>query len=137
MVPINYFAVLTSVVAMMAVGFVWYGPLFGKQWMALTGFSPDRMSASEAKKSYMLTALGSLLMAYVLAHSIIFAGVYLNMTGFMAGIDGAFWSWIGFVAPVTLGTVIWDRKPWKLWILNNGYWLVGMLVMGVILGMWS
>lgn len=47
-----------------------------------------------------------------------------------------FWNWLGFVAPVTLGGVLWEGKPWKLWGLNNGYQLLSLLVMGVILALW-
>lgn len=41
-----------------------------------------------------------------------------------------------FIAPVTLGVVLWEGKPWKLWVLNNGYQLLSLLVMGVILAIW-
>lgn len=75
-------------------------------------------------------------MAYVLAHSIIFAGSFLHQGGVVAGLQAAFWSWLGFVAPVTLGSVLWDGKPWKLWGINAGYFLVTLLVMGLILGYW-
>ena len=31
-VEINYLAVLVAAIASMALGFLWYGPLFGNQW---------------------------------------------------------------------------------------------------------
>ena len=34
---INFLAVLVGGVINMAVGFVWYGPLFGKLWLRLIG----------------------------------------------------------------------------------------------------
>lgn len=46
-----------------------------------------------------------------------------------------FWNWLGFIAPVTLGVVLWEGKPWKLWVLHNAYYLLALLVMGVILGL--
>ncbi len=135
-VPINYLAVVLAAVANMVLGFVWYGPLFGKQWMAWSGFTKADMDSAKKKgmgKSYGLMALGSLVMAYVLAHSLVFAASYLKVNGIPAGLMAGFWSWLGFVAPVTLGTVLWDGKPWKLWILNNAYYLVALLLMGSIL----
>lgn len=139
MVPINYLAVIVSAVAAMAVGFVWYGQLFSKQWVALNGWTEEEMARRQQQnmtKQYALQALGALIMAYVLAHSIIFGGAYLNASGLNAGLQGAFWSWLGFVAPVTLGAVLWDGKPWKLWFINAGYYLVVLLVMGTIIGLW-
>ncbi|HLD39833.1 MAG TPA: DUF1761 family protein, partial [Candidatus Nanoarchaeia archaeon] len=33
----NYLAVLVAAIAAYVVGFLWYGPVFGKKWMALMG----------------------------------------------------------------------------------------------------
>lgn len=138
-VPINYLAVLACAIASMAIGFVWYGPLFGKQWIKLSGMSTEKMQGAKASgmgKSYAPMFVGSLVMAYVLAHALIFAATYLKASGVSAGLTAGFWNWLGFIAPVTLGTVLWDGKPWKLWLLNNGYQLLNLLVMGVILSLW-
>lgn len=139
-VPINELAVLAAAVVSMIIGFLWYGPLFGKQWMALSGISKEQMDASKMKgmhQMYALTFIGTLLTSYVLAHAIFFASTYLEIEGLSAGLQGGFWNWLGFIAPVTLGMVLWENKPWKLWILNNGYYLVNFLIMGVILVLWK
>lgn len=139
-VPINYLAVLAGAVASMTLGFVWYGPLFGKQWIALSGMTPEEMEAAKTKgmaKEYALTFVGSLAMSYVLAHAIVFASAYFSFGGVRAGLAAGFWNWLGFIAPVTLGTVLWERKPWKLWFLNNAYQLLTLLVMGTILALWQ
>lgn len=139
-VPINYLAVLVAGIASMVLGSLWYGPLFGKVWMRLSGFTEASMAEAKAKgmaKSYLLMFIGSLVMAYVLAHSLEFAASYLNVSGASSGAMAGFWSWLGFVAPVTLGSVLWDGKPWKLWILNNGYNLLSLIAMGIILAVWK
>lgn len=139
MVPINYWAVLVGAISNMVLGFLWYGPLFGKQWMALMAFTPEKMKEMKAKgmgKSYALLALGSLLMSYVTGHALIFASSYLQITGVAAGLMVGFWNWIGFVAPVTMGTFLWEGKSWKLWFLNAIYYLVALCIMGVILALW-
>lgn len=136
---INYLAVLVAAVVEMVVGFLWYGPVFGKQWMALSGLTSEKMDAAKAagmQKTYALMFVGSLVMAYVLAHAVIFASAYTETSGVSAGLMAGFWNWLGFVAPVTLGTVLWDGKPWKLWTLNNGYYLVSLLLMGIVLAVW-
>jgi len=132
-VPINYLAVIIAAVANMVIGFLWYGPIFGKTWAALSGINPDPAKAEGMGKRYVLAMLGSLIMAYVLAHSLVFASSYMQVSGASAGAMAGFWSWLGFIAPVTLGSVLWDGKPWKLWILNNAHYLVALVVMGVIL----
>jgi hypothetical protein len=139
MVDVNYLAVLASAIASMVIGALWYGPLFGKQWIAMMGWTEEQMNSAKAKgmgKSYALMFVGSLLMAYVLSHAIIFASDYLAIFGLSAGLTAGFWNWLGFIAPVTLGSVLWENKSWKLWMLNNAYYLVTLLVMGSILSLW-
>ncbi len=139
-VPINYLAVFGGALIAMVVGSVWYGPLFGKPWMKEMGMEKPKMTESmkkEMMKSYSLMFVGSLIMSYVLAHSIVFAATYFKMEGVAAGLMSGLWSWLGFVAPVTLGSVLWERKSWNLWLLNNGYYLVTLLLMGVLLAVWK
>lgn len=139
-VPINYLAVVVAALASMVIGFLWYGPLFGKQWMQLSGMTSNTMEAAKNRNMnalYAIAFVGSLVMAYVLAHALVFASTYLQVSGISAGLMTGFWNWLGFVAPVTLGVVLWENKPWTLWILNNAYYLVTLMVMGVILALWT
>lgn len=138
-VPVNYLAVVAAAIANMILGFLWYGPLFGKTWMSLSGMTRESMDAAKAKgmtKAYVIAFVGSLVMSYVLAHALIFAAAYLHVSGVYAGLTAGFWNWLGFIAPVTLGVILWEGKPVKLWILSNGYYLITLLVMGVMLALW-
>lgn len=142
-IPINYLAVVVAAVANMALGFIWFGPLLGKQWIAAMGWTEAEVAAGREKmkkdgwKTYAIQVVGALLMSYVLAHALVFASAFLNSTGVAAGLAAGFWNWLGFIAPVTVGVVLWDGKPWKLWFIQGGYYLVAMLVMGVILALWQ
>ncbi len=125
----------------MIIGFLWYGPLFGKPWSEMMGlgiFSPEAQKEMQKKMmpGYIASFIGALAMAFVLAHAIIFASAYLKTSGVSAGLTGAFWNWLGFIAPVTIGVIFWESKPLKLWLINASYWLVSLLVMGVILSLW-
>lgn len=140
MVSVNYLAVVVAALLSMVLGSLWYGPLFGKPWMKMMGLNKEKlskMSSSEMGKLYGIQFIGSLVMAYVLTHSIAFASEYLGISGVNAGIQGGFYNWLGFVAPVTLTTVLWEGKPWKLWLLNNGYYLTLLVMMSVVLSVWS
>ncbi len=110
--------------------------------MQLSGISLNKIDAAKAKgqgmgKSYAIAFVGSLVMSYVLAHALVFTSAYFKMSGMPAGLMCGFWNWLGFVAPVTLGTVLWEGKPWKLWVLTNSYYLASLLFMGVILAFWK
>ncbi len=136
-IAVNYLAVVAAAVASMAIGALWYSPvLFGKQWMRLIGMSNEELEKAKAKgmgKSYAIMFLGSLIMAYVLAHFVQMAGA----TDLMGAAELGFWVWLGFVATVQLGTVLWENKPWTLYTLNTGYYLVSLIVMSGILVWWK
>lgn len=139
MVPVNYLAVLVAALANMVLGWLWYGPIFGKAWVSMMGFTPEKMEELKKKgmaAPYVIMLVGSIVMSFVLANALIFAETYLKVSGVTAGIQAGFWNWIGFIAPVTMGVVLWEGKPWKLWLLNVSYYLVGLVMMGVILALW-
>ncbi len=141
-VPVNYLAMLVAAVAANVLGFLWYGPLFGKAWIKLMGFSDEQVKKGQAKgmagmaPQYGMMFVGSVVMAFVLANALVFASTYTKTSGVSAGLMTGFFNWLGFVAPVSLSSVLFEGRSWKLWKLNNGYWLVSLLTMGVILAMW-
>mgnify|MGYP001611288200 CR=1 FL=1 len=134
-VSINYLAVLIAAIASMVIGFLWYGPLFGKKWMQLMNF--DKKKIDEAKKKgmgkiYALAFLTTLIMSYVLAHFV----DYVEAKTIADGIVLGFWVWIGFLATTQIGSVLWEGKPVKLYLINTLHYLVSLAVNGAILAVW-
>lgn len=135
-VSINWLMVFLSGVAFMALGFVWYGPmLFGKAWMKLSGYTSESLKKEQANmgKTYGISFLLSLLTAYILSHVIVFSLNFYGYPKLTTGLISAFWMWLGFVMPVQMTGWLFDKKPFNLLLINTGYQLVGMLIMGVIL----
>ncbi|MBX4197868.1 DUF1761 domain-containing protein [Candidatus Parcubacteria bacterium] len=138
-VPINYWAVLVATLVNIVLGFLWYGPIFGKKWRRLMGMTIESMEKMKAKgmtQSYVLMIVGALVMNYVLAHALVFGMTYTGMYGVVGGMTGAFYYWLGFAAPLTLSSVMWEGKSWKLWFIDAGYYLVALLIAGAIFGYW-
>ena len=138
---VNYIAVVVAAVANMALGALWFGPLFGKQWVKASGITSERMEEAKKKgmaSNYFLMFIGSLLTAYILSHIVIFADAYpyLEISDMWLGLSAGFVSWMGFVAPVTIGVVLWEGKSWRHWLITYGFHLAGLLLMGVMLALW-
>mgnify|MGYP002507279736 CR=1 FL=1 len=135
---VNCWAVLAGAIANMGLGFVWYGPLFGKQWVAMMGWSKEAMEKGRAKmqkegwKTYLPAFVGSLLTSFVLSYGVLFVSNFFVTTGISVGLMTGFWAWLGFVVPVTLSTVLWEGKSWNLWFLNASYYLFSLLIIGAI-----
>ena len=62
---LNYLAILVAGISNMVIGFLWYGPIFGKMWMGLIGKTADELSSNPI--IYVVSFLLSLLMAVVLS----------------------------------------------------------------------
>ena len=131
-VQVNYLAVLVAAIASYLLATVWYAFLFPKVWSRLTGISDMKPAVSQI----VLAFVGSLIMSYVLYHSITFGDAYVRMGGIPGGLMGGFFDWLGYIAPVTLMTKLYERKPWGLWLLDNGFWLLSLLLMGTIQSFW-
>jgi len=130
---VTVLAVLVSAIAGMALGALWYSPLlFGKAWMRLSGMTQKQLAAAKKQgmaAAYGVTFLGMLVMAFVLA-------MLLAATGAETVADGAllaFWLWLGFLATTMIGSVLWEKKPFTLYLLNIAHYLVVLVVMTGIL----
>ena len=66
-VSVNYLAILVCVVIAMPLGFLWFGPLFGKAWARHMGMESEDAQGGMTK-SMVIYALGSFLIVFVLAH---------------------------------------------------------------------
>lgn len=132
-IHVNFFAVFIAALANFLIATVWYAFLFGSLWRKLTGISD--MKPAPAKVAMVF--IGSVVISFVLLHSIVFGNAYLKFSGLRGGLMGGFFSWLGFIAPVTLTNVVYEKRSWKLWLLDNCFWLISLLVMGAILSVWQ
>ena len=134
-VDLNYWAILVAGVASYVIGMVWYMAM-SKPWMKLVGLegtSKEEMKKMAGAKSYIKAFIAGLIMAWVLAHFVQYAEADTLWLGALTG----FWAWLGFVATTSLSRFLWEpNSPKKLWLMNNGNHLLGLLVMGAILATW-
>ncbi len=131
-VPIHFAAFAVATIAKFAIGWLWYSPLmFMRQWKTLSGVTEETM------KTGMGTAIaiwfgGSLVMAFVLAHAVFYAGAHGPAQGAAVG----FFNWLGFVLVTMLDDYAAEKTPFKLVAIKSGNQLVGLIVMGMILATW-
>jgi cytochrome b subunit of formate dehydrogenase len=68
----NLLAILVAAATGFLIGGLWYGPLFGKKWMAEHGFTEEQLRSSNMLKIYGLTFAFSVLSAMFLGHLLAF-----------------------------------------------------------------
>lgn len=133
---VSIMAIIGSGIVSMIIGYVWYGPLFGKMWAQLQGWSSSDMQMKQSQgmaKSYAMMFIGSLVLATVL-------GMFARTVGAITLTDGVmvgFWAWVGFALPLLLSSVLWEGKSWKLYALNAGYNVVQFVLLGAIVTLWG
>ncbi len=137
MTRINYPAVLVAAIIYWLLGALWYSPLlFANKFVEMMRWTPQDIAAIQAAGEGKLIAVAfvsSLVLAYVLAHFIRFTHAENARDGFRT----AFWLWLGFVVTSNLETVLFEKRPLGIYLISNGYHLVGFLLMGALLAAWK
>ena len=127
---INYLAIVVAVVVAFVASTLWY-IVFGAERERLLGTEGD---ASERPPVWMMLVelVRSFVVAYVLA--VLFGLV--GVAGFIGAVGLGLLMWVGFPVVLLVGSVIWDKVPLKLAAIHAGDWLVKILLVTMIVGLW-
>lgn len=134
-VHINYLAVLVAAVAAFAVGGLWYSPLlFAKMWVNAHGYTEEQVKEMQksASKAYAVSFLCQLLIALAIA---VLIG-YLHLERCVQGLKLAALIWAGFAFPLGLMATMFSEKRMTVFLIDTGYQLVYLLLMGAIIVVW-
>ena len=129
MMEINYLAFVVAAVAAFVVSSVWYGVL-GSQLARLNDAYAD--SARPPAWKVIMELVRSLVVAAVLAG----LAVEVGIAGWAGAVVLGLALWIGFPVVLLIGSVIHENVPWKLAAIHAGDWLVKLVVIAVIVGVW-
>src|SRR5688500_7188710 len=128
-VEINFWAILLAALVNMVIGGAWYSMnLFGRPWMNYVGQTEEELKGGAAP-GYIGMTLAAVVMAYVLAHFVDYAEASSITQGAATGL----WVWVGFVATAMSGELLFEGRPKGLYLINTGYYLVTLPLMGALL----
>ena len=127
---VNWLAVVVGMVVSMAMGALWYGPLFGNLWLRLIGKTEDEIEPNPF--DYMKTAIASFVaMLFLNFFVIAFGG-----GGFFNGAVLGALAFLGFGATMTYVYTIFEGPPEKVWLLYSAYQIVVFILMGGVFAIW-
>src|SRR5436190_18021272 len=126
MPAVSLVATLVATILGFALGALWYGPLFGKAWMAAAGVSREQLMAGfNPAKTYGITFVLGFIAAWMF-------GLYVGEhPGFRfsaalgAGI-GIFW-----VATSLATNYLFERRSARLIFINGGYHALRFALTGI------
>jgi hypothetical protein len=125
--PMNVVAVLVASVAGFVVSSAWY-MAFGQVWARLSTAAAERPAPWKMAAEFVRTLL--------------LVTVFAGLTA-AVGVDGAGGAlglalvlWAGFPVLILAGSALHENVPVRLAALHAGDWLVKILVVAVIVGVW-
>ena len=129
----NHLALLVSALVLWLLGAAWYSPvLFAKPWMAMLGIDKNAANRKTMIPGMIASFIGDLILSFVLAHVLGWAGASTFGWGAFIGVL----VWLGFFVGPALPQGIYENRPFRLFAINAGYWLVGLIVVGGLLAVW-
>ena len=129
---INILAVIVAAISATALGGIWYSRLvFGPLWMRENGFTAESAGKTSLLKIYVLTFICSLVASCVLCFSLV------GTNGMLEGIMAGSFAGLGWVATFTAIHYLFESRSFKLYLINAGFSLLALMLMGAILGTWK
>jgi len=128
---IHWLSAVVAALTGFVIGSLWYGPLFQKPWMRLTGVTKEQGSKANMPLTfggaYVLNLIGAAGLAALMG---------TERVGPSCGaLYGAFAGF--FFIATALGVIyLFEMRPFKLWLINAGYQVVNFAAMGAVVGDW-
>lgn len=103
----------------------WYSSLlFKEQWMELKGIKKEEM------RNKWLSLFFSAVTAFILAFFLSLIEIYVGANSFLDGIVTGAIIYFGFIFPIQIANVIWVKKSFRLFFLENSCALLSLMTMG-------
>lgn len=129
---INYLAVLVAALSLFAIGGLWYSPLmFTRIWMREADLSEENLKQANMGMVFGLAFLAALIICFNLAA---FLG---EDAGLIWGITAGALAAVGWVAASIGILYLFERRSFKLFLINAGYFTLSFMVAGGIIGAWQ
>jgi len=128
---INLVAVFAAAASAFVLGGLWYSPaLFAASWMRYAGLSETQIRSGNRALIFGGAFVLSLIAAFVFA---MFLGPAPAL-GFALGAgSSAGLCWVA----ASLGiNYLFERRPFKLFLINGGYFTLQFTLYGLVLGLW-
>ena len=142
---INWLALVAACIVPLVVGFIWYNPkVFGAAWMKETGMTEEKARQMNPAKTYGLAVIMAFLIAFFIWPMVMMGGGPDMPHGpggdFMTFKHGALHGSmlaVFIVLPVFATNALFEQKSFKYVMINVGYWVVTMAIMGGLINAWT
>lgn len=127
---INFVAVVVAALAAFVASAVWY-IVFGRELATVSAAFANGMQQRQPWK-LLVVLVQSLVIALVLAYLLGLIG----KIGWLGALGVGVLLWIGLAAMQWVGSILWENVPLKMAAIHAGDWLVKLVLIAVIVGVW-
>ena len=128
---LNWLAIVVVSLVAFALGYPWYGPVFGKAWLDALGKTAEDIEPSP--KPFIISGVTTLITGFVMAVLIVCLGIDTWFDGAVLGLAVG----IGFITASNVSDAAFCGWSWKLVAIQSSYRTVYSVIMGIILSVWQ
>lgn len=125
-------SILVGAVVLFIFGAVWFTALFGRTWAKLMGFNPEG-DAKSKEMGMVKPMIANFLVNIIIASSIYYLFPRLLTYSFSDLLTVVLIVWLGFSFPIYANAAIWERKSWKLVVLNSVYGIISFSIITAVI----
>jgi uncharacterized protein YacL len=133
MVRINHVAVWVAGIAHFMLGAIWYTTL-GPAWMAAIAKTETQLRAEQPNVA--IPMIIAVIVAIVIAYTLAWLLPRLEAQSVAGGATAGVMLAITLIASTLAMNYGFEVRSISLWLINSGYMIVGMALMGAIIGGW-
>ena len=130
----NYLANIVAAIVCFLIEAGWYS-LFLLPWVNGIGRTMDWLNHTGVNPAFQFGA--AILAEAVMATAISCVTQLTGAQTVLRGIKVAVLLWLGCVITVLAVNCVMEVRTWALFGINCGFWLIGMMAMGAIVGGWK
>lgn len=131
MVKMNYWAVVVAAVVAFVASSIWYAVL-GKVLAEVSPAFAELQAGKPAPWRILTVLAGSLVLSFVVAYVV---GLRDSVTG-LGAVGIGLLLWLGLSAMQWMSSMVWEKVPLKMAAIHAGDWLVKLIIISAIVGVW-
>lgn len=129
----NYVAILVAAIANFLLEAAWYSAFYAT-WLKGIDRTDEWLKLNSPNRALQFAT--AIVASAVIAAALSFVVQYTGPQTLVRGMELGALMWLGFVLTTWATEYVFEVRPFSLLLVNAGFWLVGMVLMGGIVGAW-
>ncbi|NUO81442.1 DUF1761 domain-containing protein [candidate division KSB1 bacterium] len=134
---LNFWAILVSGALFWVLGGIWYAAVFSKPWQEALGFNQlDATGKARLQKEFPKALLAHFVCGLIISFVMAKVVSAMGATSVLDGMASGFWMWLAFAFTLQLISMMFEKRPTQVFLVNNGFYLLAFALIGGIVAVW-